>query len=61
MRTVTSGMVAIHQVMLNYQVLNELYAERIAADYSFQRLDKQSARSSYTAAKKIFGYMEVKQ
>jgi len=54
-------MVAIHQVMLNYQVLNELYAERIAADYSFQRLDKQSARSSYTAAKKIFGYMEVKQ
>ncbi len=39
--------------------LRNLYADRIAADYSLQRVDKQAARDAYTAANKIFGYLEV--
>jgi len=37
-----------------------LYADRIAADYSRQRVDKRSARTSFTTAKKIFDYLEVR-
>ncbi len=38
--------------------LRNLYAGRIAADYSPQRVDRQSARDAYTAAAKIFDYLE---
>ena len=40
------------------QLLRNLYAARIAADYSLQRVDRQSARDSYTAARKIADYLE---
>jgi len=39
------------------RLLRNLYAVRIAADYSLQRVDRQSARDAYTAAKKIFDYL----
>jgi len=37
--------------------LRNLYADRIAADYSLQQVDRQSARAAYTAAKKISDYL----
>ena len=37
-----------------------LYADRIAADYSRQRVDKRSARTSFTTATRIFDYLEVR-
>lgn len=37
--------------------LRNLYAHRIAADYSLQRVDRQSARDAYTAAAKMFDYL----
>ena len=39
------------------RLLRSLYAARIAADYSLQRVDRQSARDAYTAAKKIFDHL----
>ena len=39
------------------RLLRSLYAARIASDYSLQRVDRQSARDAYTAAKKIFDYL----
>ncbi len=36
-----------------------LYSDRLAADYSLIRVDKQSCRDSYKAAEKIFSYLEV--
>lgn len=59
-----SGLVGMHftqfsQVRLDNftRLLRGLYAARIAADYSLQRVDRQSARDAYTAAKKIFDYL----
>ncbi len=40
--------------------VNILYAERIAADYSLQRVDRQSVRDTYAAAKKVMEYLEVR-
>lgn len=40
--------------------VNALYADRIAADYSLQRIDRQSAHDAYAAAKKIIEYLEVR-
>lgn len=37
-----------------------LYGDRIAADYSLLRVDKRGAHDSYTTAKKIFDYLEVR-
>ena len=39
------------------RLLRNLYAARIAADYSLQRADRQSARDAYSAAKKLFDYL----
>lgn len=36
-----------------------LYLDRLAADYSLIRVDRQSCRDSYLAAKKIFNYLGV--
>ena len=41
--------------------LTGLYGDRIAADYSLLRVDKRGARASYTSAKKIFDYLEVRR
>ena len=38
--------------------LRNFYADRIAADYSLQRIDKQAARDAYIAATKVFDYLE---
>ncbi len=44
----------------NFTVLvTALYLDRLAADYSLIRVDKQSCRDSYLAAKKIFNYLGV--
>lgn len=37
--------------------VRNLYRDRITADYSLFRVDKQSARSSFRSAQKIFEYM----
>lgn len=37
--------------------VRDLYRDRIAADYSLLRVDKQSAKASYRAAEKNFEYM----
>lgn len=36
-----------------------LYLDRLAADYSLIRVDRQSCRDSYQATEKIFNYLEV--
>ncbi|MGI4790287.1 MAG: HEPN domain-containing protein [Janthinobacterium lividum] len=36
-----------------------LYLDRLAADYSLIRVDRQSCRDSYLATEKIFNYLEV--
>ena len=36
-----------------------LYLDRLAADYSLIRVDKQSCWDSYLAAKKVFNYLGV--
>ena len=36
-----------------------LYLDRLAADYLLIRVDKQSCRDSYLAAKKMFNYLGV--
>ena len=41
------------------RLVRSLYRDRIAADYSLLRVDKQSAKASYRAAEKIFEYMGV--
>ncbi len=38
-------------------LVTALYLDRLAADYSLIRVDKQSCRDSYLAAKKIFNYL----
>ncbi len=38
-----------------------LYLDRLDADYSLLRVDKQSCRDSYRTAAKIFDYLEVPQ
>ncbi len=40
--------------------VNALYADRIAADYSLQRVDRQATRDTYAAAKKVLEYLEVR-
>ena len=37
-----------------------LYRDRLAGDYSQQRVDRQFATSTYRAAEKVFRYLEVK-
>lgn len=40
--------------------LRNLYRNRLLADYSLQRIDKQFASSSHRAAQKVFDYLGVK-
>lgn len=40
-------------------LVSALYLDRLAADYSLIRVDRQSCRDSYLAAKKIFNYLGV--
>jgi|GEM_PF-1496370 len=40
-------------------LVTDLYLDRLAADYSLIRIDRQSCRDSYLAAKKIFNYLGV--
>ena len=40
-------------------LVRTLYSDRLGADYSQLRLDKQSCLDSYRTAKKIFNYLEV--
>ena len=40
-------------------LITALYLDRLAADYSLIRVDKQSCRDSYQAMEKIFNYLEV--
>lgn len=40
-------------------LVTALYLDRLAADYSLIRVDRQSCRDSYLAAKKIFNYLGV--
>ena len=40
-------------------LVTKLYLDRLNADYSLLRVDKQSCRVSYQAARKIFDYLEV--
>ena len=39
--------------------VNDLYRDRITADYSEQRVDRQSATKTYRAAEKVFRYLEA--
>ena len=39
--------------------VNGLYRDRITADYSEQRVDRQSATKTYRAAEKVFRYLEA--
>ena len=39
--------------------LQSLYRDRITADYSQQRVDKESVKESHRAAEKVFRYLEV--
>ena len=40
-------------------LVTDLYLDRLNADYSLLRVDKQSCRISYQTARKIFNYLEV--
>jgi len=40
-------------------LVTTLYLDRLDADYSLLRVDKQSCRDSYRTATKIFDYLEV--
>ena len=42
-------------------LVRTLYLDRLDADYSLLRVDKQGCRDSYRTAAKIFGYLEVPQ
>lgn len=42
-------------------LVTKLYLDRLNADYSLLRVDKQSCRVSYQAARKIFDYLEVQE
>ena len=39
--------------------VNDLYRDRITADYSEQRVDRQSAIKTFRAAEKVFRYLEA--
>lgn len=41
------------------QYVVSLYRDRLAADYSQQRVDRQFATQTYRAAEKVFRYLEV--
>ncbi len=42
-------------------LVTRLYGDRLAADHSLLRVDKQSCHDSHRTAKKIFDYLEVPQ